>query len=61
MSQLHRDRAAASLASDGPANPEPDPKPDHLEIFSTPAVQLVFHWWLESNQRWAERNVTRTL
>jgi hypothetical protein len=30
--------------------------PDHLAIFSTPGVEAVRQWWLESNRRWAERD-----
>jgi hypothetical protein len=39
----------------------PDRTPDHLAIFSTPALGVVSHWWIESNRRWAERNGQSTL
>jgi hypothetical protein len=30
-----------------------------LSIFSAPALEIVSRWWLESNQRWTERNVPK--
>jgi hypothetical protein len=38
-----------------------DPAPDHLAIFSAPAVEVVNHWWAECNKRWAERDRLKTL
>jgi hypothetical protein len=35
--------------------------PDHLSIFSTPALEVVSHWWLESNRRWTEQNGPKAL
>jgi hypothetical protein len=50
--QDYRHDSIAPLAS----NMSPDRTPDHLEVFSPPAVEVVFRWWVESNRRWAERN-----
>jgi hypothetical protein len=41
--------------------PSRDPSADDLAIFSRPGVEAVFHWWLESNRRWTERNRTNPL
>ena len=32
---------------------------ENLSIFSAPALEVVSRWWLESNQRWTERNVPK--
>ena len=32
---------------------------ENLSIFSAPALEVVSRWWLESNQRWTERNVSK--
>jgi hypothetical protein len=57
MTQTERD---GSLAPDAwVPNSTPDFKPDHLSIFSAPGVEIVFHWWFESNRRWAAHNATR--
>ena len=34
---------------------------ENLSIFSAPALDIVSRWWLESNRRWTERNVPKTL
>ena len=39
----------------------PAPVSDDLAIFSMPGVEAVFQWWLESNQRWTERNGANAL
>jgi hypothetical protein len=36
-----------------------DSTPENLSIFSAPALEIVSRWWLESNQRWTERNVPK--
>jgi hypothetical protein len=46
------DGFAATVASDASS----DPRLDDVAIFSTPAVEVVLHWWVESNRRWTERN-----
>ena len=47
------DRFAAALAPDVSSE---DRTPDDVAIFSAPALGVVFHWWVESNRRWAELN-----
>jgi hypothetical protein len=37
----------------------PDRGPENLSIFSGPALEVVFHWWLESNRRWTARDVRK--
>ena len=32
---------------------------ENLSIFSAPALDIVSRWWLESNRRWTERNVSK--
>ncbi len=44
---------AAALPADVLA---PDRAPEHVAIFSAPAVEVVNHWWAECNKRWAERD-----
>ena len=34
---------------------------ENLSIFSAPALEIVSRWWLESNRRWTERDVSKTL
>jgi hypothetical protein len=34
----------------------PDVSIENVTIFSAPAVELVMHWWRESNRRWAARD-----
>ena len=52
------DGFAAAFA---PEVSSPDRTPDHVAIFSAPALGVVFHWWVESNRRWTERNRTNPL
>jgi hypothetical protein len=47
------DRSASALAPDVSSE---DRTPDDVAIFSAPALGVVFHWWIESNRRWAELN-----
>lgn len=47
------DRFAAPLAPDVSSESR---TPDDVAIFSAPALGVVFHWWIESNRRWTERN-----
>jgi hypothetical protein len=35
--------------------------PSELAIFSAPGVEVVLHWWVESNRRWAERDRAKAL
>jgi hypothetical protein len=42
-------------------DPTPHRTPDDLSIFSAPALEVVFQWWLESNRRWTERNGSKAL
>ena len=59
MPQQERDRSITLAPDACLPNTTPDCEPDHLAIFSTPGVEIVFQWWLDSNRRWAERNATR--
>jgi len=34
---------------------------DDLAIFSAPGVNVVMHWWAESNRRWTERDRAKAL
>jgi hypothetical protein len=52
---------AALGAASGPVTPSPGGTPDDLSIFSAPALEVVFQWWLESNRRWTERNGPKAL
>jgi hypothetical protein len=54
----HPDVFAAALAPDMLS---PDRTPDHVPIFSAPALGVVFHWWVESNRRWTARNASNSL
>jgi hypothetical protein len=38
-----------------------DRAPEDLAIFSGPGVDVVMHWWAESNRRWTERDRLKTL
>jgi hypothetical protein len=38
----------------------PDRTPDEVAIFSTLALGVVSHWWIESNRRWTARNGPNT-
>jgi hypothetical protein len=49
-------QSTAGTASVVPTDPR-----DDVEIFSAPAIGVIFHWWAESNRRWAEENKTRLL
>jgi len=53
----HNDQIPA-LAPDALSS---DRIPDHVAIFSPPAVSVVMHWWAESNRRWAERDRVKAL
>src|SRR5262249_48873671 len=48
-----RNGLTAGLAADVLS---PDRTPNELAIFSAPGVEVVLHWWVESNRRWAERD-----
>jgi hypothetical protein len=48
--------AALALSAPSP-DVNPDRTPENLSIFSAPALEVVFHWWLESNRRWTARDV----
>ena len=47
------DGVTAAVASDALTS---DRRLDDVAIFSAPAVEVVLHWWVESNRRWTERN-----
>jgi hypothetical protein len=47
------DGFAAALAPDALSA---DRTPEDVAIFTAPALGVVFHWWVESNRRWTERN-----
>jgi len=47
------DGFTAAVASDALSS---DRRLDDVAIFSAPAVEVVLHWWVESNRRWTERN-----
>jgi hypothetical protein len=54
--------ATAALARDALSpGATPDRTPDNLSIFSAPALEVVFQWWVESNRRWTERNESKAL
>jgi hypothetical protein len=48
----------ASLATDVVSS---ERTPSELAIFSAPGVEVVLHWWVESNRRWAERDRAKAL
>lgn len=49
-------RSAILTSDPTPAEAAPDRAAEHLSIFSGPALEVVFQWWLESNRRWTERD-----
>jgi hypothetical protein len=51
-STLVPDAAPAETAAERPS--------ENLSIFSAPALEVVFQWWLESNRRWTERDRNRS-
>ena len=58
--ELQANPAAVTRALASDAAPSASTGED-LEIFSTPGVGVVMHWWAESNRRWAERDRAKAL
>jgi hypothetical protein len=56
--QNDRDGFTAALAPDVLSS---ERTPNELAIFSAPGVEVVLHWWVESNRRWAERDRAKAL
>jgi hypothetical protein len=58
---MHQPDTHSTTAALAPDELSPDVKLDHLSIFSAPAIEIVFQWWIESNRRWTERNGPKAL
>ena len=59
MAQQNDRRPTDALPLDALPNATPDHTLEKLSIFSAPALEVVFRWWAESNQRWTERNAAK--